>query len=91
MFRKCNITKVYFKGTVEQWNANSEYVKVFGEALHAPDSNGAYTLSYSQYAQDMAAELENSEKYPNMTSNNKSDVFVNNSRDGLIKLYLVNE
>ena len=91
VFRKCDIKKVYFKGTVEQWNAKSEYVRVFGEATDTPDSNGVYTLSYSQYAQDMAAEMANSEKYPNMTSNNKEDVFVNNSRNGLIKLYLVNE
>jgi len=88
LFRRCPITKVMFKGTLSDWAANATYTSIFGEVTsETPDENGGYSLSYSSYAQA----LEEHRHDPYFTSVPSSDEFANNSRNGLMKLYLISE
>ncbi len=87
VFRKCPITKVRFRGTLAEWNANETYKYIFGEATGEPDGQGGYALSYSGYAQALHAEIADNVKYDLATP--AADEFANNSQAGRIKLYLI--
>ncbi len=88
LFRRCPITQVMFRGNLSDWANNATYKQVFGEVSDpTPDANGGYTLSYSAYAQSIHEHFND----PYFTSPIPEDYFANNSRDGLIKLYLISE
>lgn len=89
VFRRCSITKVMFKGTLSDWAANTTYTRIFGEVTsETPDANGGYSLSYSTYAQEL--EEHRSDSYFTQGTPD-ADEFEQNSRNGLIKLYLISE
>ena len=88
-FRGCPIERVYFSGTIAEWNGNSNFTYVFGTVAEnaTPDENGGYTLSLSQYAQAIRDILDAS----SFSGGIRNDVFYNKSSEGLMKLYLIQQ
>ena len=88
-FRGCPIEKVYFSGTIAEWNGNSNLTYVFGTVAEnaTPDADGGYTLSLSQYAQAIRDILDAS----SFSGGTRNDAFYNKSSEGLMKLYLIQQ
>ena len=88
-FRGCPIERVYFPGTIAEWNGNSNFTYVFGTVAEdaTPDADGGYTLSLSQYAQAIRDILDAS----SFSGGTRNDSFYDRSSAGLMKLYLIQQ
>ena len=84
VFRKTPITRVNFKGSLQDWNANPYYVQILGEPYETQNEDGSYTLKPSAHA----AYLRQVVLDFGITGTNANCSFCDNSEGGLIKLYV---
>lgn len=87
MFRKTNLTDVYFKGTASDWSANTSLVHMLG-AIGDKIDDSTYKLQTSQHALDCETEISNTTQ---ITPDNANDPFITKSKNGLIKLHLIGD